>query len=77
MPATRRVLKHLAVETAQARRRCHRKKEHTIEKGESCLVVKEEAGLGKKNYCTSCATDVLQQAQTDLDRFTSELGLRA
>lgn len=74
MPATRRVLKHLAIETAKARRRCHRKKEHAIRKGEACLVVREDGGLGKKNYCSSCATEILQRAQADLDGFTSQLG---
>jgi hypothetical protein len=75
MPATRRVLKHLAIEAAKARRKCYRKQEHAIRKGEACLVVREDSGLGKKNYCSSCAAEILQQAQADLDRFTIQLGL--
>lgn len=74
MPATRRVLKHVIVDTARARRKCHRNpKEHSITKGETCLVIKEQGQGGKKNYCLVCARPILHQAQADLDLLTTGL----
>ena len=74
MPAIRRALKHVSVDTARARRKCHRKpKEHSIIKGEACLVIKEPGQGSRKNYCRVCARPILQQAQADLDLLTTGL----
>ena len=74
MPAIRRVLKHVNVDTARALRKCHRKpKEHSITKGEACLVIKGQGQGSKKNYCRVCARPILQQAQADLDLLTMGL----
>lgn len=73
MPATRRILKHVRVEVAKARRKCHRKpKEHSIAKHESFLRIQEE-GQGGKNYCSICATAILDQAEADLAEVTAGL----
>lgn len=74
MPPIRRVLIHVNVDTARAMRKCHRKpNEHSITKGEACLVIKEQGQGSKKNYCRACATPILQQAQADLDLLTTRL----
>lgn len=78
MPAVRRILKHAEIETAGRRRVCHRNRsDHAIAKGEPCLVVKEADGLGHKNYCVACASEILAQACTDLDQLHISLGLIA
>ena len=74
MPAIRRILKHVSVDTARAQRKCYRKpKEHSIKKGEACLLIKEQGQGSTKNYCRVCARPILQQAQTDLDLLTTGL----
>lgn len=78
MPTVRRILKHAKVETARKRRICHRnRKDHAIAKGEPCLVVKDDGGLGSKNYCVACASEILAQACADLDGLHATLGLSA
>jgi hypothetical protein len=70
------VLKHVAVEEAQRKRKCYRKPAvHEIAKGELCLVIKDGASGGKNNYCPECAEPILDQAQNDLDRLRVELKL--
>ena len=59
MRAPRDVLKHVCVEIAERRRKCHRDKKHSISKGEKCLVVAEGSFGGAKNYCTQCAAPIL------------------
>ncbi len=73
MPAVRRVLSKLSVEVAKRKRICHRdRSNHSIEKGEICLVV-EEDDRGSKNYCRACAKPILEQAQLDLDSLVDQL----
>lgn len=74
MPKVRDVLKHVSIETAIRRRICHRRRdEHWIEKGENCLVIKDVATGGKKNYCAECAPEILNLAEGQIKKFRSEL----
>ncbi|MCY4086142.1 MAG: hypothetical protein OXG37_04455 [Actinomycetia bacterium] len=67
MATTRRILKHARVEIAAGTRKCHHMpKKHRIRSGEACLVILDDGGLGKKNYCPSCTIDILDQAERDL-----------
>lgn len=76
MAKIRDLLKQANVETAGARRKCHRRpKQHSIQKGEKCLAVRESDGRGKKNYCGVCAAEILDVAATRLDSLRLELGL--
>lgn len=73
MPAVRRILGHVSIEIAKAKRKCHRNpKKHKICRGEACLVVQDGNGNGK-NYCSDCAPAILQLAQADLDDITARL----
>lgn len=74
MPKVREVLKHVSVEEAQRRRKCHRKTAtHVIAKGDVCLVVKDESSGSSKNYCPECAEPILDRAQGDLDALRAHL----
>jgi hypothetical protein len=67
MAQVRRVLVHVTVETAAARRKCYRKpKDHHIAKGNKCLVIRDSNMGGKKNYCESCGMEILVAAEADL-----------
>lgn len=74
MPQVRKLLGACTVEIAARRRICHRdRKNHTIEKGAACLVIKGAASTGKKTYCLTCALAILDQAATDLDALRAGL----
>ena len=74
MPAIRRLLKHVEVATAGARRICHRnRKKHSIKKGEDFLLIRDQDGQGSKNYCCVCAQPILQRAQDDLNKLAAGL----
>jgi hypothetical protein len=76
MPKVKQIMKHVSVEEALRKRKCHRKPTaHTIAKDEVCLVVKDEASGGSRNYCSECAEPILDQAQDDLDTLRAELEL--
>lgn len=76
MAKVRVVLGHVSVETAERRRICHRNREsHSIAKGERCLVIREAASSGSKNYCRACAAPILDQAGSDLAELRAALGL--
>ena len=78
MPKVREILAHVSVESAQRRRICHRNREsHAIAKGEICLVIREAASSGRKNYCRVCAAPILEQAAQDLVDLRAALGLGA
>lgn len=63
-----------SVETAKRRRICHRNRnKHSIAANTKCLVVKDPASGGSKNYCRHCAADILARAETDLAALRSEL----
>jgi hypothetical protein len=75
MAQIRRVLGHVVVETAARRRTCYRdRKNHTIPKGEACLVIKDSASGQAKNYCPVCALAILNRAGEDLQQLRISLG---
>jgi hypothetical protein len=66
MPQVRRVLAACTIEIAKRARICSRdRKNHSIEKGTPCLVIKD-AGGRPKNYCPQCALAILDQAADDM-----------
>lgn len=74
MPQVRRVMGTCSVETAQRRRVCHRdRRRHSIEQGTLCLVIKDPASGGSKNYCPDCALAILDQAADDLQELRDQL----
>ena len=76
MPKVREVLGHVSVETAERRRVCHRNRgSHAIAKGEACLVIREPASSGSRNYCRVCAEPILAQAAQDLAELRAALDL--
>jgi hypothetical protein len=74
MPAVRDVLKHVRVESAKRKRKCNRNAEHVIAAGEPCLVIRNDDGLGSKNYCSACAAEIVKRACKELDSITRTLG---
>lgn len=67
MAKVREILGHVSVETAKGKRICHRnRRAHSIAKGEPCLVIREPASGGSKNYCVACAAAILARAAEDL-----------
>jgi hypothetical protein len=74
MPKVRQLLKSASVETAARRRICHHnRRKHEIAAGERCLVLRDATSNGSKNYCTTCASAVLDRVQMDLDLLRDEL----
>jgi hypothetical protein len=71
MPATRNILKHIKVEIARERRKCHASKAHSIQTGEKHLAVYE--ATGRQNICLQCARPVLNIAAAHLQETTDEL----
>lgn len=62
MKAPRDILKHVIVEIAKRQRKCYRDKSHQVLAGQRCLVIKEASFGGSKNYCRSCASEILSAA---------------
>jgi hypothetical protein len=75
MPKIRQVLVACTVEIAQRSRICRRdRKNHSIPRGATCLVIKEAGSAGtKKSYCLTCALAILDQAADDLQTLRAEL----
>jgi hypothetical protein len=74
MAQVRRILGHVTIEVAGAKRKCHRKpKDHVISKGIPCLVVKDPSTKAKKNYCLVCALEILTVAADDLHALRGAL----
>jgi hypothetical protein len=73
MRAPRDVLKHVCVQIAERQRKCHRDRNHSISKGEKCLVVTEGSFGGKKNYCTQCAAPILSAIAAKHQRLLQEM----
>jgi len=65
MPAVKDILKHVRVDVAGKRRKCNRKRDHVIAKGDACLVVRDGAQR-QSTYCTTCAADILAKADNSL-----------
>lgn len=59
MAKIRDILVHVYVETAIRGRKCHRSKKHRVEPGKNLLLIRESSSLGSKNYCSSCAKEIL------------------
>lgn len=77
MAKVREVLGHVSVETAKGKRICHRNRQsHSIAKGEACLVIREPASGGSKNYCGACAAAILDRAIRDLSALRRAIGLQ-
>jgi hypothetical protein len=72
MPATKDILRHVSIETAGKKRKCYRKSDHSITKGEVCLVVKD-GPQNQRTYCTVCASDILEKAQGNLEKLTAAM----
>jgi hypothetical protein len=74
MPKVRRVLGVVSVEEAKRNRNCyHDRRKHSITAGEHCLVIRDPASGGKKNYCVECGNAILDAAADDLSRLRSDL----
>lgn len=76
MAIIRNILRHVMLETAERKRRCHHKGTHRITKGMVCLVVVDERG-SKRNYCAVCAKPMLEQATSNLRAYALGLGIVA
>jgi hypothetical protein len=74
MRAPRDILKHVNVEVAKARRKCRRDQNHTIRKGECCLVIKEGSFGGSRNYCCLCALPILAAAEVKQAVLRRQIG---
>lgn len=74
MAIVRNILRHVMLETAMRKRRCHHKASHEITKGMVCLVVVDERG-SKNNYCSECAKPMLDAARNNLMAFAVGLGI--
>lgn len=73
MPKTRDILIHVSVGVAVRERKCHRSSKHQIGPGQRHLVIRNEGGLGSKNYCAECAMEILTGAGDRLAAMISEL----
>jgi hypothetical protein len=70
----RQLLNGASVEVALRRRICHRnRKGHSIAANTRCLVVKDPASGGSKNYCPECADEILLRVDVDLAALRNEL----
>lgn len=68
------LLKDTTIETAINKRKCHRSRgKHFIRGGQACLVVRDAASGGSRNYCTACAKPMLTNALARLEEFATEL----
>lgn len=74
MAKIRQLLNGASVEIAKRQRICHHNRnKHSIAANTKCLVVKDPASGGSKNYCPQCAADILARAETDLAALRAEL----
>lgn len=74
MAKVKQVLNAVSVEEAKQKRICHRnRKKHSIAGGERCLVVRDSASGGKRNYCVECANAILDVAADDLEELRTDL----
>lgn len=73
MSRVRHVLKDLSIAEAQRRRKCHHNAKHQILQGQLCMEVRNPNGEGHKNYCLTCALEILDAASDDVDRLRTKL----
>jgi hypothetical protein len=74
MAKTRQLLNMASIETAVRRRVCHHnRKKHAIAGGTKCLVIKDAASGGSKNYCPECAEAIFASIEDDLSILRTKL----
>jgi len=73
MPAVKDILKHVSADVAGRRRKCNRKRDHAIAKGDPCLVVRD-AAQRQTTYCAVCAADILAKAERSLTDLLARFG---
>ena len=74
MPKIRDIVGHVCVETAGKKRKCARiPGEHSIAKGQPCLVIKGGPYDAEKSYCHICAQAILSSAEKRLVDFHQSL----
>lgn len=74
MAKVTQVLRTARIETAARRRICHHnRRKHSISAGTKCLVIKDSAGGGSKNYCPECANAIFAKVDVDLEALRAEL----
>ncbi|HEY4242068.1 MAG TPA: hypothetical protein VGM88_19755 [Kofleriaceae bacterium] len=74
MATIKNILRHVTLETAERKRRCHHKRAHAITKGMVCLVVVNERG-SKSNYCSACAQPMLRLVTRQIRTFATGLSI--
>jgi len=72
MSKYRRVTEVLVVEPAKRKRKCYHNANHTIEKGQLCLVVGVGIG-GGQSYCRECAPAMLREGVVGLQALEKML----
>ena len=75
MPKIRDILVHVSVETAKAKRVCHRTRAREIVKGERCLVIKTGPMNTPYSYSSENAKPMLDGAWKKLGILYAELDL--
>lgn len=75
MPKIRDILVHVSVEAAKGKRKCHRTRARTIEKGERCLVIKSGPMNAPYSYSSENAKQMLDGAWEKLSSLYVELHL--
>lgn len=74
MAKVTQMLRTASIETAARRRICyHNRRKHSIPASTRCLVVKDPAGGGSKNYCPECADAIFAKVDVDLAALRAEL----
>ena len=74
MAKTRQLLNAATIETAARRRVCHHNRsKHSIAAGSKCLVVKDAAGGGRRNYCPECAKAIFERVDLDVAELRAVL----
>ncbi|HET7477130.1 MAG TPA: hypothetical protein VFJ97_14055 [Dermatophilaceae bacterium] len=76
MAAVKNVLKHVRTEVAGRKRKCYRNKNHTIVKGETCLVLRD-GPQNESTYCAVCAVEILAKADELLAELHGQFGTSA
>ena len=74
MPKVRNVIKHLSIEKAAGKRKCHTNSAHTIAIGERHLAQVVQSGQ-RENICKECAGKVFDEAEAHLAALRKDLGV--
>ena len=75
MPKVRDILIHVSVQEVQRQRKCRRNTNHTIAKGEMCLVVKTNSTNDDYSYSLEPAKEMLDLAWRKLGFIYASLGI--